>query len=138
MHATNLLNNFHPQHATENLQSYIQQYSKIHQQATGLQPEEDYDLGHKVEFMKRLRNSTIATKIIKSQQFKEYTRYSLQSCFAKALELEGEFMMGEVVTPQYHQASILGVEGPDPTGGEKGLRGKAPDRPRKGRSLQPK
>ena len=88
--------------------------------------------------MKRLRNSAIANKIIKSQQFKEYTRYSLQSCFAKALELEGEFMVGEVVAPRYHQASILGVEGPEPYGGRRGLRGKAPDRPRKGGSLQPK
>ena len=68
--------------------------------------------------MKRLRNSAIANKIIKSQQFKEYTRYSLQSCFAKALELEGEFMVGEVVAPQYHQASILGEESLNPTGGE--------------------
>ena len=118
VHAANLLNNFRPQHAMENLRSYIHQYSKIHRQATGLQPKEDYDLGRKVEFMKRLRNSAIANKIIKSQQFKEYTRYSLQSCFAKALELEGEFMVGEVVAPRYHQASILGVEGLDPTGGE--------------------
>ena len=68
--------------------------------------------------MKRLRNSAIANKIIKSQQFKEYTRYSLQSCFAKALELEGEFMVGEVVAPLYRQASILGVEASDPTEGE--------------------
>ena len=68
--------------------------------------------------MKRLRNSTIANKIIKSQQFKEYTQYSLQSCFAKALELEGEFMVGEVVAPRYCQASILGVEGLDPMGRE--------------------
>ena len=102
----------------ENLRSYIHQYSKIHRQATGLQPEEDYDLGRKVEFMKRLRNSAVANKIIKSQQFKEYTRYSLQSCFAKALELEGEFMVGEVVAPRYHQASILGVEGLNPMGRE--------------------
>ena len=72
----------------------------------------------KVEFMKRLRNSAIANKIIKSQQFKQYTRYSLQSCFAKALELEGEFMVGEVVTPQYLQTSILGVEASDPAEGE--------------------
>ena len=118
VHATNLLNNFRPQHAKENLRSYIHQYSKIHRQATGLQPEDDYDLGRKVEFMKRLRNSTIANKIIKSQQFKECTRYSLQSCFAKALELEGEFMVGEVVTPRYRQTSILGVEASDPADGE--------------------
>ena len=45
VHAANLLNNFCPQHATENLRSYIHQYSKIPRQATGLQPEEDYDLG---------------------------------------------------------------------------------------------
>ena len=30
VHAANLLNNFHPQHAMENLQSCIHQYSKIH------------------------------------------------------------------------------------------------------------
>ena len=30
VHATNLLNNFRLQHAMENLQSYIHQYSKIH------------------------------------------------------------------------------------------------------------
>ena len=110
VHAANLLNNFRPQHSTENLRSYIHQYSKIHRQATGLQPEEDYDLGRKVEFMKRLQNSAIANKIIKSQQFKEYTRYSLQSCFAKALELEGEFMVGEVVAPRYRQTTVLSVE----------------------------
>ena len=55
MHAANLLNNFRPQHAMENLRSYIHQYSTIHRQATGLQPEEDYDLGHKVEFMKKVK-----------------------------------------------------------------------------------
>ena len=109
VHAANLLNNFRPQHSTENLRSYIHQYSKIHRQATGLQPDEDYDLGRKVEFMKRLRNAAIANKIIKSQQFKEYTRYSLQSCFAKALELEGEFMVGEVVAPRYRQPTVLSV-----------------------------
>ena len=76
----------------------------------GLQPEDDYDLGRKVEFMKRMRNSAIANKIIKSQPFKDYTRYSLQSCFAKALELEGEFMVGEVIAPRYRQASVLEVE----------------------------
>ena len=84
VHAANLLSNFRPQHSTENLRSYILQYWKIHRQATGLLPEEDYDLGQKVEFMKRLWNSAITNKIIKSQQFKEYTRYSLQSCFGKA------------------------------------------------------
>ena len=47
VHAANLLSNFRPQHSTENLCSYIHQYSKIHRQATGLLPEEDYDLGRK-------------------------------------------------------------------------------------------
>ena len=118
VHTANLLNNFRPQHSTENLRSYIHQYSKIHRQATGLPPEEDYDLGRKVEFMKRLRNSAIANKIIKSQQFKEYTRYSLQSCFAKALELEGEFMVGEVVAPRYWQTTVLSLEDVEPQGEE--------------------
>ena len=68
--------------------------------------------------MKRLRNSAIANKIIKSQQFKEYTRYSLQSCFAKALELEGEFMVGEVVAPRYRQTTVLNIEDVDRQGEE--------------------
>ena len=66
----------------------------MHRQATGLKPENDYDLSRKVEFMKRIRNTQIANKIIKSNRFKDYTRYSLQACFARALELEGDFQVG--------------------------------------------
>ena len=83
----------------------------MHRQATGLRPENDYDLSRKVEFMKRIRNTQIANKIIKSNHFKDYTRYSLQPCFAQALELEGDFQVGEVVTPNYAQAQVLAVEG---------------------------
>ena len=61
--------------------------------------------------MKRIRNTKIANKIIKSHRFKDYTRYSLQACFARALELEGDFQVGEVVTPNYVQAQVLAVEG---------------------------
>ena len=61
--------------------------------------------------MKRIRNTQIANKIIKSNRFKDYTRYSLQACFARALELEGDFQVGEVVTPNYVQAQVLVAEG---------------------------
>ena len=86
----------------------------MHHQATGLKPNNDYDLSRKVEFMKRIRNTQIANKIIKSNRFKDYTRYSLQACFARALELEGDYQVGEVVTPSYTQAQVLAVEG-DPS-----------------------
>ena len=76
----------------------------MHCQATGLKPENDYDLSRKVEFMKRIQNTQIANKIIKSNCFKDYT---LQACFARALELEGDFQVGEVVTPNY----VLAAEG---------------------------
>ena len=111
VHAADLLSNFRRQHANENLRSFIHQYTKMHRQATGLKPENDYDLSRKVEFMKRIRNTQIANKIIKSNHFKDYTRYSLQACFARALELEGDFQVGEVVTPNYVQAQVLAVEG---------------------------
>ena len=94
VHAADLLSNFRRQHANENLRSFIHQYTKMHRQATGLKPENDYDLSRKVEFMKRIRNTQIANKIIKSNHFKDYTRYSLQACFARALELEGDFQVG--------------------------------------------
>ena len=82
----------------------------MHRQATGLKPDNDYDLSRKVEFMKRIRNTQIANKIIKSNRFKDYTRHSLQACFAWALELEGDFQVREVVTPNYTQAQVLTVE----------------------------
>ena len=50
-------------------------------------------------------------KIIKSNRFKDYTKYSLQACFARALELEGDFQVGKVVTPNYVQAQVLATEG---------------------------
>ena len=113
VHAADLLSNFRKQHAKENLRSFIHQYTKMHRQATGLKPEQDYDLSRKVEFLKRIRRTQIANKIIKSTKFKDYTRYSLQSCFARALELEGDFMVEEVVNPNYTQTQILPVEGED-------------------------
>ena len=61
--------------------------------------------------MKRIRNTQIANKIIKSNHFKDYTKYSLQACFARALELEGDFQVGEVVAPNYVQAQVLAAEG---------------------------
>ena len=114
VHAADLLSNFRWQHANENLRSFIHQYTKMHRQATGLKPDNDYDLSRKVEFMKRIRNTQIANKIIKSNHFKDYTRYSLQACFARALKLEGHFQVGEVVTPNYTQTQVLAVEG-DPS-----------------------
>ena len=111
VHAADLLSNFRHQHAYENLRSFIHQYTKMHHQATGLKPDNDYDLSRKVGFMKRIRNTQITNKIIRSNHFKDYTRYSLQACFARALELEGDFQVGEVVTPNYVQAQVLAVEG---------------------------
>ena len=114
VHVADLLSNFRSQHANENLQLFIHQYTKMHRQATGLKPENDYDLSRKVEFMKRIWNTQIANKVIKSNCFKDYTKYSLQACFARALELEGDFQVGEVVTPNYTQAKVLAVEGEGP------------------------
>ena len=47
VHAADLLSNFWRQHANENLRSFIHQYTKMHRQATGLKPENDYDLSRK-------------------------------------------------------------------------------------------
>ena len=101
------------QHANDNLWFYIHQYTKMHRQAMGLKPGNDFDLSREVEFMKRIQNTQIANKIIKSNRFKDYTRYSLQACFARALELEGDFQVGEVVTPNYAKAQVLVTDGED-------------------------
>ena len=55
-HAAALLIAFCKQNKNENLRSFIYQYTKLHAQATGMSPKDDYDLMRKVEFLKRLHN----------------------------------------------------------------------------------
>ena len=52
-----------------------------------------------MEFLKRLYNKFIGNKIIRSNAFKSYMTFSMADCFSKALELEGEYQVGEVVSP---------------------------------------
>ena len=65
----------------------------------GMSPKEDHDLMQKVEFLKRLYNKFIGNKIIRSNAFNSYMTFSMTDCFSKALELEGEYQVGEVVSP---------------------------------------
>ena len=64
MHATALLIAFCKQNKNENLRSFIFQYTKLHAQASGMSPKDDYDLMRKVEFLKRLHNKFIGNQII--------------------------------------------------------------------------
>ena len=99
-HTTALLMAFRKQNKNENLRSFIYQYTKLHAQATGMSPKDDYDLMQKVDFLKRLHNKIIGNKIIRSNASKSYTTFSMADCFSKALELEGEYQVGEVVSPR--------------------------------------
>ena len=63
-HAAALLIAFCKQNKNENLRSFIYQYTKLHAQATGMSPKDDYNLMRKVEFLKRLHNKFIGNKII--------------------------------------------------------------------------
>ena len=63
-HAVTLLITFCKQNKKENLRLFIYQYTKLHAQATGMSPKDDYDLMRKVEFLKRLHNKFIGNKII--------------------------------------------------------------------------
>ena len=93
-----LLDSFRHQHVNENLHSYIKQYVQLHSQATGLSTGQDYDIERKTGFLKRLRNPVLANKIIRSAAFKNFDAYSLEKCFERALELERDFLVSEVVT----------------------------------------
>ena len=97
--AVALLITFRKQNKNENLRSFIYQYTKLHAQATGMSPKDDYDLMRKVEFLKRLHNKFIGNKIIRSNAFKSYMTFSMADCFSKALELEGEYQVGKIVSP---------------------------------------
>ena len=99
VHTEALLIASHKQNKNENLRLFIYQYMKLHAQATGMSPKEDYNLMQKVEFLKRLYNKFIGNKIIQSNAFKSYTTFSMADCFSKALELKGEYQVGEVMLP---------------------------------------
>ena len=99
-HAVALLIAFRKQNKNENLRSFTYQYMKLHAQATGMSPKDDYDLMRKVEFLKRLHNKFIGNKIIRSNAFKSNTTFSMADSFSKALELEGEYQVGKIVSPR--------------------------------------
>ena len=104
VHAAALLDEFPTQTANQNLRSFLYKYIKLHKMATGIQAREDFDLRQKLHFLKRLRNTRIANKIGRSAEFKDYNNFSLAMCFGRALEMEGEFQVGE---------KCIGTEGPE-------------------------
>ena len=95
VHAAALLDEFPVQSANQNLRSFLYKYIKLHKMATGIQARDDFDLMQKLHFLKRLRNTRIANKIGRSAEFKDYNNFSLAMCFRGALEMEGEFQVGE-------------------------------------------
>ena len=109
VHVAALLIQFRKQEKNENLRSYIHQYTKLHLQATNLLPKQDFDLLRKVQILRRLHSKTITNKIVRSNAFKNCTTYSMADCFAKALELEGEFQVGEVVFADANTQVLLAL-----------------------------
>ena len=104
VHAAALLDEFPTQTANQNLRSFLYKYIKLHKMATGIQAREDFDLRQKLHFLKRLKNTRIVNKIGRSADFKDYNNFSLAMCFGRALEMEGEFQVGE---------KCIATEGPE-------------------------
>ena len=97
VHAYTMFNNFRAQGYNENLRSYIYVYTKAHREATGIPAKKEFDIGKKLDFLTRLRNVTIASKIGQSEEFRKYEKYSLDDCFQKALHLESRFQANEMM-----------------------------------------
>ena len=88
---------FRAQGYNENLRSYIYVYTKAHREATGLTAKKEFDIGKKLDFLTRLRNVAIASKIGQSEDFRRYDKYSLDDCFKRALHLESRFQANEMI-----------------------------------------
>ena len=97
VHAYTMFNNFRAQGYNENLRSYIYVYTKAHREATGIPAKKEFDIGKKLDFLTRLRNVTIASKIGQSEEFRKYEKYSLDDCLQKALHLESRFQANEMM-----------------------------------------
>ena len=99
VHAAALLEDFPAQGPNQNLRAFLYKYMKLHKMATNIQARHDYDLRQKLHFLKWLRNTRIANKIGRSTEFKDYNNFSPAMCFSRALEMEGEFQVGEKCVP---------------------------------------
>ena len=100
VHAAALLEDLLAQGPNQNLRAVLYKYMKLHKMATNIKARHDYDLRQKLHFLKRLRNTRIANKIGRSAKFKDYNNFSLAMCFGQALEMEGEFQVGEKCVPR--------------------------------------
>ena len=109
VHAAALLDEFPSQGPNQNLQAFLYKYTKLHKIATGVQARHYYDLRQKLHFLKRLRNTRIANKIGRSAEFKDYNNFTLAMCFGRALEMEGEFQVGEKCVPS-EDPGVLAVQ----------------------------
>ena len=96
MHATALLSNFRHQKVGENLRNYIDSYCKLFLDSSRKNPSREFDLEKKMDFPRRLRNKRIASKIMRSKEFRDYTNYSLEACMMNGLELEDQYHVGEL------------------------------------------
>ena len=108
MYATAMLTSFRPQKTGENLRNYIDSYCKLLMDSSRVTPAREYDLEKKMQFLRRLRNKRIANKIMRTREFRDYDNYSLENCMTKALELEDEYQVGELVTDDLGQ--VMEVE----------------------------
>ena len=108
MYATAMLTSFRPQKTGENLRNYIDSYCKLLMDSSKRTPAREFDLEKKMQFLRRLRNKRIANKIMRTREFREYDDYSLENCMTKALELEDEYQVGELVTDDLGQ--VMAVE----------------------------
>ena len=97
IHAAALFKYFRPQGHNENLRSYIYIYTKAHREATDVPAKKDSDVGRKIDFLTKLRNAKIASKIGQSEEFRRSDKYSLDDCFQKALHLESRFQANEMM-----------------------------------------
>ena len=110
MFATAMLTSFRPQKTGENLRNYIDSYCKLLMDSSRVTPAREYDLEKKMQFLRRLRNKRIANKIMRTRDFRDYDNYSLENCMTKALELEDEYQVGELVTDDLGQVMEIEEE----------------------------
>ena len=108
MHATALLSNFRHQKVGENLRNYIDSYCKLLLESSRKNPSREFNLEKKMDFLRRLRNKRIASKIMRSKEFRDYDNYSLEACMMNALELEDQYQVGELFPDDIGQ--VMNVE----------------------------
>ena len=97
VHANAIFRNIRKQEDNENLRSYVYKYTKSYIEAKRKDTAQEFDIEIKMHFLSKIRNGSIAKKVVDTDDFKRFDTYSLNDCMKTAIQLESKLQIREMI-----------------------------------------